>query len=150
MREVSVGGRNRIAMRIELGMAQHRVDAFDQPIGDDVLHLLGVFMNFVPVHAHDLDEEQLDQAMTTDDAGPWTPAPLTARRCRAHASSLTPQRLDHRGRGARRNAERGRQLTIGTSFWPATKWVSDVNRLQVILDGARRKHCPCNILAKVR
>ena len=37
-------------------------------IRDDVLHLLGVFVDLVPVHAHDLDEEQLDQAMTAEHA----------------------------------------------------------------------------------
>ena len=63
MRELAVGGRNRIAVRIELGPAEHLVDALDQPIRHDVLHLLGVVVDLVPVHAHDLDEEQLDQAM---------------------------------------------------------------------------------------
>ena len=55
-------------MRIELRMPEHLVDALDQPIRDDVLHLFGVLVDLVPIHAHDLDEEQLDQPMTTEDA----------------------------------------------------------------------------------
>ena len=66
--ELPIGRRNRIAVRIELRMPEHLVDALDQPIRDDVLHLLRVVVDLVPVHAHDLHEEQLDQAVTTEHA----------------------------------------------------------------------------------
>ena len=42
MRELAVGRGNGIAMRIEFRAAEHFVDALDQPIRDDVFHLLGV------------------------------------------------------------------------------------------------------------
>ncbi len=69
MRELSVCGRNRIAVRIELRAAEHFVDALDQSIRHHVLHLLGIVMDLVPVHAHHLHQEQLDQAMAAQDAG---------------------------------------------------------------------------------
>ena len=55
---------NRIAVRIGLGPSEHLVHAIDQPIGHDVLELLGLVVHLVPRVAHDPHEKQLDQAMT--------------------------------------------------------------------------------------
>ena len=52
-----------IAVRIGFGMAEHLVHPLDQPVGDDVLEVLGVVVHLVPAHAHHLDQEQFDQAV---------------------------------------------------------------------------------------
>ena len=60
-----VGVGNRIAVGIGLGASEHRVHAIDEPIADRVFELLGLVVNFVPRVPHHLDEEELDQTMTT-------------------------------------------------------------------------------------
>ena len=54
---------NRVAVRVGLGMAKHLVDAIEQPIGNNVFEVFGVIVDLVPAHAHDLHQEQFDQAM---------------------------------------------------------------------------------------
>ena len=48
-------------------MAQHFVDPLDQPLGDDVLQLLGVVVDLVPAHTHDLHEKEFDQPVSPQD-----------------------------------------------------------------------------------
>ena len=61
--ERALGAGNRVAVRVGFGMAEHFVHPLDQPIGDDVLEVLGVVVHLVPAHAHHLDQEQFDQAV---------------------------------------------------------------------------------------
>ncbi len=63
----SFGIGNRIAMRIRFRPPKHLVNAFDQPIGDDVLEEFGFVVHLVPRVAHDLHEKEFDQAMTPED-----------------------------------------------------------------------------------
>ena len=65
----AVGAGDGIAVRIDGGMAEHGVHAVDQAVGHHVLELLGVVVDVGPAHAHDLDQELLDQAMTPQDHG---------------------------------------------------------------------------------
>ena len=65
----SLGARNWVAMRIDLGPPEHLVDALDQAIGDGVLQRFGFVVHFGPAHPHHLDEKQLDQPMATQDEG---------------------------------------------------------------------------------
>ena len=103
------GVRNRIAVRIVRRTAEHLVDALDQPLGHDVLELLGLVVHFVPAHAHHLDQKQLDEAMAPEhEAGE-----LLAGSRQTHAAvrlvfgePRLRQRLHHRRRRARRDAER--------------------------------------------
>ncbi len=67
MGQASLGRRNRIAVRIVCRMAQHFVDPLDQPLGDDVLQLLGVVVHLVPAHAHHLHEKEFDEPVTPQD-----------------------------------------------------------------------------------
>ena len=60
------------------------------------------------------------------------------------------QRLHHRGGRARGNAQSRGQLTHRHELLTGDEvGLADVNGLQIILDGTRRKHRGYNILAKV-
>src|SRR5262249_40578878 len=61
------GTRDWIAVRIVRRVAEHLVDEFDQSLRHDMLQLLGIVVHLVPLHSHHLDEEQLDEAMATQD-----------------------------------------------------------------------------------
>ena len=65
--ELAVAARNGIAVRIDFGVAEHLVDALDQPIGDDVFELFGLVVDLVPAHADDLHQEQLDEPVPPQD-----------------------------------------------------------------------------------
>ena len=118
---------NRIAVRIVRRAAEHLVDPLDQPLGDDVLELLGLVVHLGPAHAHHLHEKQLDEAMAAQhEAGQ-----LLAGRGQPHAAVRLVlgqprfrQRLHHRRRRAGRDAERGGDLPIGTrrSSRPSADW----------------------------
>ena len=80
---------------------------------DDVLELLGLVVHLVPRVAHDLHQEELDQAMTAEDER----GELLSGRRERHAGvglvldeARLGQRLDHRRRRAGRDVERGGQL----------------------------------------
>ena len=131
------------------GMAEHRVDALDQPIGHGVLELFGLVVDFVPAHAHDLDEEQLDEPVPAQHGGGEL---LAGRRQPDAGVRLVEgeagfgQRLDHRRRRARHDAERRRQLAhrhqvaIGRGAVAGQPALAGMDRLQVVFDRARRQH----------
>src|SRR5678815_5220627 len=75
--DVSLGIRNRIAMRISFRAAEHLVDPLDEPIAYDMLELLGFVVDFVPGVPHETNEEELDQPMTSQNEGG---KPLARRR----------------------------------------------------------------------
>ena len=61
--DVSTGSGDGIAMRIDGGMSEEGVDAFEKFFRNDVLEFLGFVMNLGPVETDDLDEKELDEAM---------------------------------------------------------------------------------------
>ena len=133
-----------IAVRVGFGPAQHLVDTVDEAIRDDVLQLLGLVVDLVPAESHHPDQEQLDQAMAAEDqrgqllAGGREPDAVV--RLVLDQPRLR-ERLDHRRRGARRDAERRGELAHGQQALPGRQLpLAEVDRLQVVLDGAGRKH----------
>ena len=56
-------------MGIVSGPSQHLVDPFDQALRDHVLELLGFVVDLRPAHAHDLDQERLDETMASEYEG---------------------------------------------------------------------------------
>jgi hypothetical protein len=64
---VASRGRDRIAVRIDHGPAEHLVHAGDQSLGNRVLEDLGVLVHLAPVHLHHFDEEELDQTVAAQD-----------------------------------------------------------------------------------
>jgi hypothetical protein len=52
---------------IRLRPAEHLVHSLDQPLTDHVLELLGLVVDLVPGVAHESNEEELDEAMTSKD-----------------------------------------------------------------------------------
>jgi hypothetical protein len=56
-------------MGIDLGPAEHLVDAIDQAIGHGVFERFGFVVHLGPAHAHHFDEEQLDQPVASQDEG---------------------------------------------------------------------------------
>jgi len=143
-RHLTIGRRNRIAVGVHLGPAQHFIDPFDEPIRDDVLQLLGFVVHLVPPESHHSNQEELHQPVTTEDecgqllSGGTEPDAvvwlvLDQPRFR--------ERLHHRGGRPRRHLERGRELPHGYKPLPRRQLaLTKVNRFQVVLDGAGRKH----------
>ena len=54
-------------MRVGLGVAEERVEAVEDFVGDGVFELLGLGVDGGPVHFQDVDEEALDEAVLTED-----------------------------------------------------------------------------------
>ena len=143
---------NRIAVRIGFGPPEHLVHAVDQPIGDDVLELFGLVVHLVPRVAHDAHEEQLDEPMAAQhERGELLPGGGER-----HAGiglvldeARLGERLDHRRRGAGRDAERRGQLAHRQQPLRRRRGGrAQVDGLEVVLDGARRKHVrtgKCNL-----
>ena len=111
-RAVRVG--DRIAVGIVRGATEHLVDPIDQALGHDVFELLGVVVDVRPAHAHDLHQEQLDQAVAPQDQS----GELFARGAQSHAAVRLVlrepgfgERLDHRRRRAGGDAERRGDLS---------------------------------------
>jgi len=134
---------NRIAVRIDFRESQHFVHPGDEAIRHDMLEVLGLVVHFLPPEAHDPYEKQLDQPVP----------PQHERRQRepgrAEADPVVGlvvdqarlgQRLDH-GRGrAGHDPEGRRQLAHGQ---PVVVWAlcgAEVDGLEIVLDGAGRKH----------
>src|SRR4051794_17215573 len=65
--QVSVGERDRIAVRIDTWPAEQRVDLLHHLVADGVLELLGLGVNFAPVQADYFHQEQLDETMAAKD-----------------------------------------------------------------------------------
>ena len=124
--------------------AQHLVDPLDETFRHDVLELFGLVVHFRPAHAHHLDEEQLDEAMPTQDAA----RELFAAGRQTHPAvglvlgeSRFREGLHHRGRRARRHPERGGDLSHRHQPIAARQSrLALMDGLQVVFDGARRKH----------
>jgi len=152
-RHVTVGLRDGIAMRVRFGPPQHLVDALDEAVGHDVLELFGLVVHLVPAEPHHPHEEQLDQPMPPEDQR----RKLLARGAEPHAvvglvfhQAGFGQGLHHGGGRARRHAQSRRQLTHRQEALPLGQVpLAKVDGLQVVLDGAGRKHCRIMSLAEV-
>ena len=66
--ERPLGSGNRIAVRVGRRPAEHLVDEFNEPVGDGVLEVLGLVVNFGPAHPHHLHQEELNQSVPAEDA----------------------------------------------------------------------------------
>ena len=54
-------------MRVGRGMAEERVEAVEDLVGDGVFELLGLGVDGGPVHFEDVYEEALDEAVLAED-----------------------------------------------------------------------------------
>ena len=54
-------------MRICRRMSEHLIHPLDQPIRNDVFELFGFIVNLGPAHAHDLDQEELNKPVPSQD-----------------------------------------------------------------------------------
>ena len=61
--ERPVGAGDRVAVRIDRGIAEEGLDPVDQPLRGRVLHVLGLFVHLVPRHLERVGQEELEQAM---------------------------------------------------------------------------------------
>ncbi len=65
--EISLGGGDGIAMRVNLGVIEQRVDFGQDFFADGVLQFLGFGVDFGPIEAEDSYEEEFDEAMSAED-----------------------------------------------------------------------------------
>ena len=110
---VPFGVRDRIAVRIGLGPAEHFVHAIDQAIGDGVLEQFGLVMHLVPRVAHDAHQKELDEAMAAQhQCREFLPCggQRDARVGLVFDQARLGERLDHRRRGSRGDADGGGEL----------------------------------------
>lgn len=87
-------------MGIDGGKVQQGVDAVDQALGDDVLQLLRLLVDFAPVQPHHLHQELLDQPVPAQHVQ----GQLLAARAQPHPAprlvvhqARVEQRFDHAG-----------------------------------------------------
>ena len=66
--DAAVGGGNRIAVWVELGVTERLGHAFEDAVGDGVFEAFGFDVDLVPAEAEPLDEVCLENAMAPDDA----------------------------------------------------------------------------------
>ena len=66
-REIEVRGRDRVAVRVELRVAELLGDPALELLRDVVLEHLGLVVDSIPRHLERLGEEGLDQAVVADD-----------------------------------------------------------------------------------
>ena len=66
---LSVGAGDGGAVGIDFGAAEQFIDAVDEAVGDGVFELFGVSVDFIPAEAEGLNEEQLDESVSANDAG---------------------------------------------------------------------------------
>ncbi len=131
-------------MRIDLRVAEHLVDAFDHPLGDRVLELVGLVVDLRPVEAEHPHQEELDQTMPPYDVD----REMSSRIGEAHAAvglvldqTAIGQRLDHRGDRARRDPERVRQCPRGDAM-ARVALLLEQDLLEVVLHGRGRHGKP--------
>ena len=132
--QLELGRRDRVAVRIARRMAERRVDARLERLGEVVLEPLGLGMHLVPREPERLHQVELEQAVVADDLERRLRARVGQRdavvRLVAHESHAR-EALDHRGRRGGGHAEalgeRARSHAAGAIQHP--------DRLQVILDG---------------
>jgi hypothetical protein len=84
-------GRNRVAVWVDLGIAQNRRHAILEALRDEVLEPLGLFVHLVPGILQNVVEEELQQAVVPHQF----PRPPLARGGEPDAAVLLV--LDHRG-----------------------------------------------------
>ena len=66
-RQLELGGRDRIAVRVALREAERRVDARLDLLGEVVLEAVGLGVHLVPAEAERLHQVELEQAVVADD-----------------------------------------------------------------------------------
>jgi hypothetical protein len=145
--ELSVGNRavglgDGVAVRIEPGAPEHLVDALDEPIGDDVLELFGLFVHLIPSEAQHPHQEQLDQAVASQHERGELPPRLREANAAVRFVLHEPrvgQRLHHGRRRPRRDPKRLRELAGGQERIGGCILLKS-NGLQVVFDGRTRKH----------
>ena len=133
-------------MRIVRRPSEHLVDPLDQPLRDDVLEVLGFVVHFRPAHAHHLDEEQFDEAVTPQHECPASFSPAALNRTPLYGSySANPDSASAftivvAVPGVTPSAPRPAPSETRRANRPAATTCPWCDRLQVVLDGARRKH----------
>ena len=118
-------------------MAEEGIDPIDEQIADGVLEMLGLVMDLVPTHVERPQQEQLEEAMATDDAQRQHPSRL--RQCHSFIGAVRRQTgcvegLEHARHRARRDVERRSDLA-GRHRTPRLGRGDEVDRLHVVLDG---------------
>lgn len=147
----------RISMRIVGRPSEHLIDPLDQPLRDNVLELLGLFVDFVPLHPDDANEKGLDKPVPPQHQ---SREPFPGRRQTHTAVGLVlreagfSQRLDHRRRRSWRHAQcRGHLPHRHEPLGVRQLRLADVDRFQIVLDGAGGQHQswgPCGYYRSVK
>ena len=137
--------RNRIAVRVDRGPAEHLVDPVDQPIRHGVLQVFRLVVHLGPAHAHDPDEKQFDQPVPAQDQrGELLARPASAgrrRRARIAPAPTRPASSPSSSPCPGRRPERDASWPIGTRASGAScRALRLENGLEVVLDGGGRQH----------
>ena len=126
------------------GPAEHLVDALDQPVGDGVLEVLGLVVDFGPAHPHHLHQEELDQPVPAQHprrellAGRGQP---DARIGLVADETRLGQGLHHRRGGARDDAQGRGQLAHRDQLLGGQQGnLRQKYGFQVVFDGVGRQH----------
>ena len=138
---------NRVAVRIHLRSPEHFVHPVDQPLGHGVLELFRLVVNLVPAVAHDTHEEQLDHPVPPNHER----GKLLSRSGKGHPrvglvfdETRLRQGLDHRRSRPWRDSQRAGELAHGEQSVRRGQCADpEVDRLQIVLDRAGRKHFGC-------
>ena len=123
-------------MRIGSRIAQIFIDPIDEQIADRVLHVLGLFVHFVPSQIERAHQKQLNQPMPPHDSqrqrssGRRQFRPVMRR---VLGQIALAKRLQHAGDGAGRYPQRRGQLPRRRRFTPLLD-ADLVNCLDVIFD----------------
>jgi hypothetical protein len=137
-------GGDRIAVRIDRGVAEHLVHALDQAVRHGVLESLRFGVHLAPVHPHHFHEEELDQAVTPDhvkrELAPRLREPDAAVRLVVDEVAVG-ERFHHRGDRARGDREHLRDPPGGDAL-AARRLLLEQDLLQVVLDGRGRHARP--------
>ena len=130
-------GKGPIAMRVGRRVAEERVEAVEDIVGDGVLKLLRLGMHGGPVHLEDVDEKGFHEAVLAEDVERDAPAGVG----QAHAvaglvldEALGGEGLYHRGDGAGHDGERGRERAHRHEFHGVIR--EQQQMLEVVFDRA--------------
>src|SRR5262245_15337217 len=133
--QLPAGSRDRVPVRILQWFPEMGREGLLQPRGDGVLEGLGLGVHLAPVESQDAGEEQLDEAMSADDAagfGEPAAGELGPAAGLVLDKPVFRQLLEHAGDGRGPDAEGPRDVIGGGD---AARSADGVDRFQVILHG---------------
>ena len=132
-------GGDGVAVGIDGGVAEEGVHAFKHSFAGDVFPFLGFGVDFGPIEAEDLDEEELDEAVPAEDFQGGAFSEVGEADAEAGRIANEPsfgEAFDHGGGGARGDAYgRGEAPHGDVAFF--LQFLFEVKLLEVVFAGAR-------------